>query len=380
MLALITCSDAVTSHTGAVEPSAVKRLKKIRASGTFVAIVSNKTKPHWFDATFQDTGISFIRTEARQKGLIIREIAHNLKIQTYDILVLAVKSEDMQMAKNGHALLIAAGWSNDPVVKKIGISVKSGGQLEELVRLADSWTGHWWFKSEKRKYAVNALADLSGFGGGITPPQKIFASKLTETVKNGGTQLTALLLVTARSLLIDGIYDNTKPLWGVYPSSNSKNTDTEVLSEFTHQLRTTVSQAHYSKRFSPLFIRHSRSIKRSTDKSADRSDPADQIATMHLNPIYKAGLKKKDVIILDDCTTHGLSFGVASAFLLAAGAASVTGIALGKFGHALKYFDITISSDPFSPVSPNGFTINAKSTFQGKDDNRAQQTLISLLP
>ncbi len=379
MLALITCVDAIISTAGIIAPGAVKRLTNIRATGTFVAIVSNKPRPHWFDSTFQNSGVSFIKTDARQKGLVIKEIAHNLKIQSYDILVLAFKSEDMQMAKNGHALLIAAGWSNDAVVKKIGISVRSGGQLEKLVNLANFWTGHWWFKSEKKKYSVNALADLSGFGGGITPPQKIFASKLTDTVKKGGTQLTALLLVTARSLLIDGIYDNSKPLWGVYPSSSSANTDTEVLSEFTHQLRTTVSQAHYSKRLNPLFIRHSRSIKRSTDKSADRTDPTDQITTMHLNPIYKAGIKKKDVIILDDCTTHGLSFGVASAFLHAAGAASVTGIALGKFGHALKYFDITIKSDPFAPVASTGFTVEPHSKFNGKDDDRAQQTLITLL-
>ncbi|MHC8404337.1 phosphoribosyltransferase [Pseudomonas sp. TMB3-21] len=344
-------------------------------------MASNRPKPAWFDAAFQGTKIIFIPTDARQNGNVIKEAATHLKIQPYDVLVLAGKTEDMQMAKNGQAILIAAGWATDRTIQALGIKVSDGAELESIVGLTHGWTGHWWYKGEEPKYHARALADLSGYGRDITATQQNFARKLTATVKSGGTQLTALSLLASRSLLIDGIYGVRDLLWGVYPSSQvSVAGDNEVLSDFTHRLRTTVSLARFAKRDEPLFIRHAASEKRSLNRGADRSDPTDQITSMHLNPEYKSRLRGRNVIIVDDCTTHGLSFGVAAAFLRAGGAISVTGIALGKFGNTMKYFDIVINSDPFKPVKANQFTSAPSRPFTGVNDSRAQQSLITLIP
>lgn len=378
MLALLTSPYSLINN-GTVNPAGIQTLKNICGAGTFVGLTSNQTKPGWFDQAFAGSGVQFIKTDARQNGVVVRDLAKQLNIATFDVLVLAVKSEDMQMAKNGRALLIAAGWTSDRVVRNLGISIASGAELYDLLKITGGWNGHWWFEGRGQNYNANALADLSGYGNNITQTQQAFASKLTQTVKNGGTHLTALLLATARSFLIDGIYTTEQLCWGVYPSSKSQNNDTEVLSDFTHRLRTTVSQARFCKRNEPLFIRHTHSDKRSANRNADRTDPKNQVETLHLNPEYKGKLRGRNVIVVDDCTTHGLSFGVAAAFLRAAGAASVKGVALGKFGNTLKYFDIEITTDPFSPVNCTGYVMHSHSQFIGNNDLRAQQTLISLV-
>jgi hypothetical protein len=379
MLALIT-SPAALVVNGSPSKELIGALIKIRAAGNAVGVTSNHAKPAWFDDAFRGTDIIFIATDARQTGEVIRNAARALKVETYDIMVLAVKAEDMQMAKNGRAMLIAAGWTKDRAIAGLGIKVNSAAELENLVNLTEGWTGHWWFEGNAEKYNARALADLSGYGNSITATQKSFASKLTVTVKSGGTQLTALSLLTARSLLIDGIYETEQLLWGVYPSSQVTGGDTEVLSDFTHSLRTTVSLARFAKRDEPLFVRHTASIKRSQDRSSDRTDPSDQIATLHLNPFYKTRLRNRNVVIIDDCTTYGLSFGVAAAFLRAAGAASITGVALGKFGGTMKYYDITITSDPYAPIPPDGYKSKPSVAFAGNTDPRAQQSLIKLIP
>lgn len=379
MLALIT-SPAALFLNGSLSSDMVKALKDVCALGHKVGVTSNHTKPAWFDQTFNGSDVKFLKTDARQNGEIIRNAADSLKISPHDILVLAIKPEDMQMAKNGQAMLIAAGWSPDRAIRGLGIKIASPAELIELVKLTDGWSGHWWFEGDTAHYKARALADLSGFGNSITASQKAFASKLTSTVKSGGPKLTALSLLASRSLLKDGIYDAESLLWGVYPSSKAVIGDAEVLSDFTHSLRTTVSLARFAKREEPLFIRHTPSEKRSLNRGADRTDPVDQVTTLHLNPFYKTRLRNRNVVVVDDCTTWGLSFGVAAAFLKAGGAASVTGLALGKFGNTMKSYDILIKSDPFSPVQAHQFTHEQCQHFGGATDPRAQQALIRLMP
>jgi hypothetical protein len=86
------------------------------------------------------------------------------------------------------------------------------------------------------------------------------------------------------------------------------------------------------------------------------------------------------VIVVDDCTTYGVSFGVAAALLRKAGAASITGVALGKFGDQLRYYEIDVKTDPFKPVVAGGFTVTAATWFPGGTSTVAQQVLQGLIP
>ncbi|SFS24136.1 hypothetical protein [Pseudomonas sp. NFACC42-2] len=377
MLILMSSPNFVIRN-GRVDPELVKVIADTRAAKNPVGFVSNGEEPAWFAESFANTGVQFLQCKGRQNGEVISRNAIKFKLNSYDVIVLAVKDEDVQMGKNGGAVLVAAGWSTAQQVRNLGIRVDDYNQLREVIQLTESWRGEWWYKAKADNYNILALADLSEYGKDIT--QQEFGKKLTSTVKNGGGRLNALLAVTARSLLIAGIGRTDSLMWGVYPSSNSSNNDSEVLSDFTHRLRTTVSRVHFSKRGQPLFIRHTASAKRSKGGGGDRTDPSEQVQTIHLNSFYKGKLKGKNVIVVDDCTTYGVSFGVAAAFLMAAGAASVTGIALGKFGNQLRQYQISIKTDPYMPISKGGYSVDSQGIVNGVANKDTQQNLLALIP
>jgi len=374
---IMTSPDALL-RAGLPDPMLVQLLKDVRAAGNPVGLISNQAEPTWFSSAFAGSDVQFLQARGRQSGDVVRSNAVRLKVKPFDVIVLATKSEDVQMGKNGGALLVGAGWSTDPQVKALGVGVADAAQFREVIQLTANWTGQWWFTGVAPRYRVLALSDLSGYGRSVT--QQEFARRLTATVKNGGTRLTALLAITARSLLMDGTQSVKDLLWGVYPSSNSTNDDNDTLCGFTHGLRTTVSRVRFAERGAPLFIRHEPSVKRSGGGGGDRTDPTNQILTIHLNLAYKRRLAGKHVIVVDDCTTYGLSFGVAAALLLKAGAASVTGLALGKFGNQLRHYEIDVLTDPFKPVTATGFRLVSTGALAGSTNSFSQTALHALIP
>ncbi|CAG2159438.1 phosphoribosyltransferase [Cupriavidus numazuensis] len=376
MQMLLTSPDSVLVSGGA-HPAIVKVLADFAAAGNPVALLSNHTEPVWFKQAFAGTAVQFLRSPGRQDGGVVSHNAKRFNLQNHDVLVLASKLDDIQMAKNGHAVVIGAGWSNNKYVADLGIRAANPTELAQVIGLTAGWQGQWWYQGNTPGYSVHVLADLSQMGKGID--QQVFAGKIKQTVKNGGVHLNALLAVTARSMLFMGVGAVPDLLWGVYPSSSSDNSDNETLSDFTHRLRTTASRVRNAERGQPLFIRHTPSAKRSSGSfSGDRRDPTGQVTTIHLNPFYASKLRGKNVVVVDDCTTYGVSFGVAAAFLRKAGAASVTGIALGKFGNQLGAYQIELKANPFAPVQASDF-IGAFSPFPGTTNVGSQAALTTLL-
>lgn len=377
MLILMT-SPAALLREGRPDPDLVNVLIRAKASHCPVGVISNHPEPSWFAKAFRGSGVQFLQVSGRQTGNIVRSNANRLSLEPHNVIVLVGSATDVQMGKNGGAVLVGARWTDSKEACELGIGVNDAVQLQEVLELIAAWSGQWWFSGDMPFYRIRALADLSTYGKTLT--QVSFARKLTKAVKQGGSRLQALLSITSRSLLQEGVADIKNLFWGVYPSSNSVNDDNEILSDFAHRLRTTISRVRFAKSGVPLFIRHTPTAKRSTDSARNRQDPWDQITTLHLNSAYQKQLRGRHVVILDDCTTYGVSFGVAAAFLRRAGATAVTSVALGKFGNQLSYYDLRLETDPFQPVLKSRVKVASLGNFAGMTNPEAQASLQSLVP
>lgn len=377
-MTVVLTSNRVIMRSGAPDPAVVSALTGLAAAGTEIGVISNHLKPAWFDSSFPaGSGVVHVQRLGRQNGSVISEIGEKHGIPTHDFVVLAADQNDVQMAKNGGAVVVAAGWAADVRTNGYGISVASPAEFVEVLGLVGSWPGDWYFVGDEPWYRVVSLSNVSGKYVG--PAQEAFAAKVVGTIKEGGSRLQALLVVTARSLLTDGVAGRENLMWGFYPSAASTNADGETLADFAHRLRTVASRVRLAQRGTPLLIRHTASLKRSRGGAGDRSDPSNQIETLHLNPAYRRTVKGRNVVLLDDCTTYGVSFGVSAALLRAAGAASVTCVALGKFGDCLSYYEIDVDSDPFAPVTANDYSVRASRRFAGSRNTAAQNALIHLI-
>tara|TARA_R100000306_G_scaffold8148_2_gene11181 strand:- start:3728 stop:4864 length:1137 start_codon:yes stop_codon:yes gene_type:complete len=376
---LLVTSPSALLVNGKADKSIADVLIEAVQNGYTVGVTSNQPKPDWFDELFDGTGVQFQQSIGRGDGGIVKRTAEKQGLAPQDALVLAASENDIAMGKNGKAVLVAAGWSTAPRVADLGIQVDSPSALREVLHLTSEWDGRWWFSGKGSSYSVHALSDLSTYGKDFDQQQ--FRAHLTNTIKNGGPRLNALLAITARSMLAEGIGTLPRLLWGVFPSSTSSNNDTEVLSDFTHRLRTTVSNVRMARRGEPLFIRHKPSTKRSSaGAGVNRLDPREQIESLHINPAYSTNISGRNVVLVDDCTTHGVSFGVASSLLYKAGAKSVTCVSLGKFGSALRDFQLEITGDPFKPLNfDQDAVLQGKPFLGGSENNAAQASLRGLL-
>lgn len=350
-----------------------------RSNKNPTAIISNRKEPDWFESVFDKSNVQFVRSPGRQSGEHLKVFSDQFNLQPHETLVVAHSRNDVAMGKNGGAVLLGASWSGEQQVQSLGIQIRNADELREIIALTQNWDGDWWYSASAAGYEVRVLGDLSTY---YKPAdQEKFGTQLTQTVKNGGPKLNALLALTARSALIEGLGDTANTLWGTYPSSNSSNNDSEVLSDFCHRLRTTVSNVRFCSRGKPLFIRHIASRKRSGGGVANREDPAEQLETIHINPYYisKGRLRGRNVVLLDDCMTNGTSFGVAAALLKAANASSVTCIALGKFGNKDLSYEIDVTGDPSQPLTNRDYSVKSISHLSGTQSKGVQQSLIDLL-
>lgn len=376
-MSVLLTSPSVVAPSGTVIDPVAKALEALAADGVTVGMVSNHAEPAWFLAAFPGGEVEFVERRGRQDGNIIAEVSAKHAIPPHDFVVLGATDDDVQMAKNGGGVLLPAGWAAEPKVASWGIAVANPTELTDAMALIGAWPGSWYFEGTGARYAVRSLSDVSGKG--VDATQEAFAKKVVNTIKGGGPRLQALLVVAARSLLMSGTAGQDNLMWGVYPSSSSANADAETLSDFGHRLRTVASKVQLAKRGEPLFIRHSPSAKRSSGGGGDRTDPAGQVETIHLNPAYRGKVKGRNVVVLDDCTTYGVSFGVAAGFLRAAGAKSISCVALGKFGGQLRYYEIDIKGDPFAAVARGNFGVASTRAFAGTHNAGAQAALRGLI-
>ena len=108
MLMVMLSPDGLLKN-GQPDSEVAKVLIESAASGNPVALVSNRDFPAWAQQMFQGSKVKLFRSPGRQSGEVVLKNAAILKLQAFDTIVLAAKVEDVQMGKNGGAVLVAAG-------------------------------------------------------------------------------------------------------------------------------------------------------------------------------------------------------------------------------------------------------------------------------
>jgi hypothetical protein len=347
MRTLILISSGVlwNSLTDQFYPGVLDALSAIRKNGHGVFLVSNHAKPKWLTDEYKF--ITFQACRSRQDGKIVDGLIKandKVKLQHSEVVIFGCNDDDMQMAANSQTLLIRCEWAAlGENIKRYGVPWDQVATLPELVNFLEN-KEPWFFKSQDTFLTVMALTD-AGTKFESNSDVRRLVMQLQACLKDSRPELKNGFILH----LLSSIYATEDfagaHIWGVYPSSASKNDGSEIMAGFCG-----LARALYKKKMKePLLIRHKPSAKRHI-VGGDRDDPSSQIETVHLNPFYEGKLKGKTVVVLDDYLNRGVSFGVSASLLEAAGAAKVIGVVMGKFGNRAQRYEIDIADNPFAPV------------------------------
>ena len=343
---IISSSGIRNSVTGSVYPAVIEALRAIKAQGNEILLVSNRERPDWLDDSFDF--LHYIQFWKRQSGNIIPElIKHNPHLEHKEFIVLGSSDHDLHMATNSKSLLIRCEWAElGERMAMYGVPWSDPSSLPDLVSYLDD-AYPWHFVSHAEFLDVYALTNA---GTHSERDEKISAliDRLKRYLKDGVPGFkSGITLHLLSSIYATPIFEEVG-LWSYYPSSASDNSGDEVMAELC-----SCARELYKKRYSePVFLRHKASPKRHIE-GGDRNNPTSQLDTVHLNPFYREKIRGKVVAVLDDYLTRGVSFGVSSSLLMAAGAKKVVAVAVGKFGDCSNRYKIDLGGrDVFIPLLP----------------------------
>ena len=333
----------------------VQALQEVIDDGHILVVLSRRPKPPWFEEHF-----AFIRRfiqcrgSARRSGQVVLDLlqANKETFHHSDFIVLAGNESDFFMAVNSKTCLVRAAWSLnlDNKLSRYGVGLREPRSIGRVLELLED-SVPWYFHYKSPNQQVYGLTNA----GTITETNRDIvrlADRLRTCLKDGmPTHSMGFRLALLSSLSRTPIFREVD-VWGYYPSSGSRNEGSEIMAKFTDLAR----ESFKCRTYGPLIIRHTPSVKRHL-VGGDRTDPGSQLTTVHLNPKYEGRIEGKRVAVLDDYLTYGVSFGVSVALLRAAGVSEVICVAMGKFGHQARLYDIRIDDDVdvFQPITDYDF-------------------------
>lgn len=324
----------------------------------FVA-VSNRPKPAWFAQ--QNTPAVFCNAPAlsgrsRETGKFVAELfalnEQKLKLKRSQIVVLGYGERDIPMFAQSGSILIRCDWRPDQHerIGKYGIPCPEPAHLPHVLGLLNE-ENPWFFTATDPLCDIYCLTNAATRKGS-DEELKALAAELQSCLKHGLSGKQMDFVTHALSSIYATDVFRAANLWCYYPASDSPNTGSEVIAEFTDLPRVTFG-IRQSK--GPIILRHQWTASRHSGPQHQREDPTSQVKSIHLNRDYRDRIKGATVVVLDDFMNHGVSFSVAASFLKRAGAAKVIAVAMGKFPRTAYLQEIEIADSPFGPV--NNFRI-----------------------
>ncbi len=329
-----------------------KQINALAANHWFAA-VSNNPKPRNFDSLFKN--VTFLYAPGlggpRQNGKFVAEVLKQnqatINLKKSQVVMLGFGELDVPMYVNSRSVLIRCDWRADihQKIKRYGVPCVSIDELPRVLKLLNE--DHPWYLTHEHEVCDTYCLINAATRVGNDKELQALAGQLQSCLKDGRPEKRSDFITTLlSSLYATDVFQNVDH-WTYYPSSRSSNNGGEIIFNFVDLARTTFSRKRRPQ--NPMFIRHTRTAARHST-GGNREDPESQILSIHLHPDYKNSVRGATVAVLDDYTTTGVSFSVASAFLRKAGATKVLAVAMGKFPRSSFIWDIELLNSPFSPV------------------------------
>ena len=310
----------------------------------------NKGRPIWMDAA-----------------------ARTLRIDKSQILYVGDEQRDYNTAANAPTYYIQACWGANSL--KSGATALSARQPRTILLLASHFMmqpPRWAFSLDSPTHGlyIRSLLDANTSLAATNPasftPQHLLRDKKPVQVR-GNDAAKLLGLHALSSLNSEGLVDKDS-FYTCYPSSTPNNIN-PVLSKAVEAISKLL---HGYPRLDAL-VRAVQAIDTSNERKIAKMQGRspnisflDQANSVHVNPKYKDGLKDRTVIVFDDFTNTGTSLDWARNLLVAAGAAKVVLISIGKFRY---------SHDIYMPASQNVITPFIRKDYQLDNFNTMTQSM-----
>jgi hypothetical protein len=254
---------------------------------------------------------------------------------------------DIFCAINSRILPFAAIYSN-PTDLVYGLPVTSpiefAKYLETFAHQDRPYFG-WEFTDIKNSIETYALFGDHNYMG-LTPLLKTFLKDKKDTPigskKNSFGRILFHYLLSQSYL--SGLIQDIDYI-SVYPG-HLKDSQNEVLSQFSGIF----PRIFRNSFLSGLLVRHTNAVS-SHSQRGDARNIYDQLSTISINPDYRAKIRGKSILVLDDFTTSGNSLETARQMLLRGGASRVVGLAFAKYRATYNIASIKGSWDPYAPFS-----------------------------
>lgn len=290
-------------------------------------------------------------------GTLARAIVEYGKAQGiaehHDVFVLGVKDPDMYMVNNGGNLfLFGAGYAvkNEAESGKLrrysSIMINSPEALKEVLDMLQVIQSPWFFKYNLSDITIQISlikAHTMYQPDDIIQVNDAFNAYLKEGEQVNKDILTSYFLLCCYNKNVIEFFKEAD-YFGTYPTSDGRvNSD---LSHLKNKLRHT-----FGKRESPeLLVRHTPTRKQHKTSKEERLKAwADnQLETIKVDDWYKGKLKGKNIVIIDDYSTNGVTAATAKALLEREEINSLLFVSIGKFNETTNLYEYEVKGDVYS--------------------------------
>jgi hypothetical protein len=328
-------------------------LAALRAEGIRVVIASARPQAQ---ARVRSLGLDVDlvldrETVGANKGsaLWVRTVEAAYSLAPSEIVWLGDSDQDMRSAVNGSVIYMHAGWSGSEY--RYGVLMRQPNRVPVIVARCLAKASDWYWTLDARdRHAldvrVRALMDPECGG---TPGLRVGLKemlKLRDQIPPFGP-ITTVFFQLLGSIYSSRLHAETD-VWTIYPGRAGRLS--RVLGPFAEE-----ASRLFRDRYVPdVLVRHA--VARDSGLGRYKGETVDflnQINTVHLNAEQRHRIIGRRILVIDDFCTEGHSFECARNLLLAGGAASVTCVAVVKYGQS--YTITTPLTDLREPYAPQHY-------------------------